>query len=229
MNEMSKTDVIAESNATKENNRMFHILKTIFWEEVKSRVPVLGAIESLKKEKLGLAEGNRLNKLLNIMNNKMIELEDNKIDYNFIKTEEFARIAFTTFDKARIDYREEKLKYYANLLVNYSTIKFSNDFYKEGIIEKIGMYSVEHILTFNSIYYLCRKQVERRKNIHINSAIKFDIKNIYMTGEDVEITSVCFNDLLKDGFIDSYTSASDDNYRLTEYGLRLYSIINESA
>lgn len=106
----------------------------------------------MKKEKLELIEEKRLINLFNIMDDKFENLEKMSVDIDFINTEEFARMLFKIFDKARVDCREKKLKYYANMLIKYSTIEFSKDFYKEDIIEKIGEYPEEHILALNTVY-----------------------------------------------------------------------------
>lgn len=194
-------------------------MKVIFGEEVKSKSPLLGAMESLKKEKIELVEEKRLNNLLNMINAKMIEIEDSMIDYDFMKTEEFTRIVFDLFDKASKDYRKDKLKYYANLLINYTTLKFSKDFHKEGIIESLSKFSIDHILVLDTIY---------NKHIEINDEKKSDVEEQVNLCEGImsmDIWEICINTLISYGFIHQRFWG---DYIITNYGIKCIELIKNN-
>lgn len=210
-------------------NELLHILKTIFWEEIKSRTPLLNAVEKLKQEKMKLIEEKRLDSLLSDISNKLKSFDESKLDKKFVGTEEFARIVFNIFEKASIDYRADKLKYYSNTLVNYSTINFSGDFYKEGVIERISKYSIEHILVLSKFYDLHNNPDSRVTTPSEISKFDFYVKDILDDDTDEHIAKLCVIDLEADGFIHESIRAlagyNGGSYCITEYGVKCIEII----
>ncbi|WFD09027.1 hypothetical protein [Tepidibacter hydrothermalis] len=181
-------------------------------------------------------ELNRLKRLSNIIEKKVNQINENKIDWDFIKSEEFLRIVFDTFEKAKKEYREEKLKYFANILLNYTTYQFSNDFYKEGIIERISKYSVEHIIVLEEIYKCCTRkgninddkidQNVKNTNANYIHIDKLNVKNI-----NINIVNICIGDLSSGGFIikenSTWEAVGGKCYSVTDYGIRLLQLIGD--
>lgn len=195
-------------------NEIYNLLKCIFWEEIKSRIPVINGIESYKQDKLYKEEEKRLEKVIEIIQEKQLRLDIEKLDKEFVYTEEFARTIFYILEKVRGDWRNEKLEYYANVMINYSLKEFSQDFYKEGIVDKLGSYTIEHIIMLKE-YYDAEKE-------------KAEVK----TKLDSSYAEICRSTLNGDGFIHELTGSwfgyMGGFYSITEYGMKFIEVITNS-
>ncbi|MCB2311624.1 hypothetical protein LGL55_10535 [Clostridium tagluense] len=196
-------------------NNIFNELGIFFKTYTKGKFPAIAALSALREDKLFKVEEKRLNSLLSALQEKVDRLDKDNIDYKFIRTEEFARIVFDSFGKVSKDYREGKIKYYANLLINYTTVTFSKDFYKEGIIESLSKLSMEHILVLDTIY---------NKHLEINDEKIRDFEEQDNLCKDIismDIWEICVNTLCSDGFIRQVLG----NCSITNYGLKCIELI----
>ena len=199
-------------------NIIYEDLKIFFVEYVKAKFPSIAALSALRHHILMKIEEDRLDKFSEDIQEKIKMVDRNKIDYDFIRTEEFARIVFDVLDKVRIDYREEKMKYYANMLINYSTIEFSKDFYKEYIIGRIANYSIEHILLLEKIY---------EKHLELNDSNKrdFDNEDLPLDNLSRQTTDICINTLILDGFL--IRVFWGDGYFISEIGIKCIELVKK--
>lgn len=163
-------------------------------------------------------EEKRLNNLINKIQDNIKTIDKSKIDYNFIRTEELGRVVFNVFEKARIDYRNQKLKYYANMLINYSTLEFSSEFYKEVFAESISKFSIEHILVLNKIY-------EKHSEINDQKEINIKYSDNLIDGMNKETWDICVNTLYLEGFLEK--GFWDEGYSLNNYGIKCVELIRD--
>jgi hypothetical protein len=211
-----------------EVNNAFKGLLNIFIEELKSKLPLYGSIEKLISDNLRKLEKDRLNKLLAQIQENLLVINKDKLDKDFMNTEEFARLVFYGFQKVRTDHREEKIKYYANVLAKYCTVEYSNDFHKEGIIERVSKYSVEHILVLNEAYKIFNLS-EENDGTPKGLFVKTDIK----IGEvDEEVIEICISDLKANGDLEimvgfSYSLYSPNEFKISSYGIKLIKTIKD--
>ncbi|MCB2340887.1 hypothetical protein [Clostridium estertheticum] len=219
MNYKSEIEVMVNTGLSlEESNNLYNetiiFAKNLFFEFIKSKSLIFKCIDKQRKDKHQAIEKARIDNLVVMINEQQIHIE-NKIDLNFICSEEFVRIVLNIFEKAKIDYREEKLKYYANIILNYSTIEFSKDFYKEGIIESISKLSMEHILVLDTIYI---------KHLEINDEKIRDFEeqdNLCEGKIDMNTWEICINTLYSDGFIRNTLG----NCTITNYGIKCIDLI----
>ncbi|MBM7869253.1 hypothetical protein JOC70_000722 [Clostridium pascui] len=197
-------------------NNIYKDLKIVFIEYMKAKFPAIAAFSVLRHNRLIKIEEDRLNRLLEDVQDKIKKVDINKIDYDFIKKEEFARIVFDVLDKAKSDYREEKLKYYANILINYSTIEFSGDFYKEYIIDRIANYTIEHILLLEKVY-------EKHLELNDNNKLDYLDEDLPLENLSKEVTDICINTLVADGFL--IKGFWGDGYLINERGIKCVKLI----
>lgn len=216
-------------------NNIYNDLKIVFVEYMKARFPSLAALSALKEDKLMKIEEERLNKLIYVAQDNIKKIDKNKIDYNFIRTEEFARVVFNIFDKAKSDYRKEKLKYYANILINYSTIDFSKDFYKEGLIDKISKLSCEHLIVLNEFYniYLNYDYATISKELKNLPKGSVNWKSLKLNGIKQNIIELCLVDLQAEGLLYNLASfrfdgAVNEEFAISTYGIKCINLINEN-
>lgn len=199
-------------------NNIYKDLKIVFIEYMKAKFPTIAALSALRHNRLMKIEEERLNRLLEDIEEKIKRVNMDKVDYAFIRTEEFARIVFDVLDKAKSDYREEKLKYYANMLVKYSTIEFSGAFYKEYIIDRISNYTIEHILLLQKIY-------EKHLELNDNSKLDYLDEDLPLENLSKEVTHICINTLIVDGFL--IRGFWGEGYLINESGIKCVKLIEE--
>lgn len=166
----------------------------------------------------------------NILKNSL----DEKIDRNFASEEnpEFVLLIRRVLEQITRQYRDEKIKYLANFIANVVKIENSNTFYKEGILEKISNYSVEHILVLRYFYDVSFQNgnvsEESRKELK-NS--KININSLDINGISKDILKICFRDLEADGFIDEitgvYLNYTGGSYYITNYGKQCVELIKD--
>lgn len=214
-------------------NQIYNDLKIVFIEYLKAKFPLISALSVLRHDRLLKKEENRLNKLISDIQYKTGKIDKNKIDYEFVNTEEFARIVFHVYDKAKSDYREEKLKYYSNLLINYTTKDFSQEFYKEGLIEKIARLSGEHFIVLNEFYkkYLnddLGNRTDKEKNDPIGSVNWRDLRLANIKPNLIEL---CLVDLQAEGLLYNLASfrfdgAVNEEFSISPYGIKVIQLIN---
>lgn len=206
--------------------------KSITMKTMGNVIGVDAALSAIGK-KLEKTENERLENLYVELEQKIELLNKDKLDYNFINSEEFARIVLYVFKKARADYREGKLHYYANVLVNYSTTEFSNNFYKEWILDKIAQYTVEHIVFMKKIYNVFMKNLPKyeseRQIINIDISKKmFQEKQFLSDGLNEQKIRICFADLIRDQFIEARDQIGI-NIGITEEGLNLIKLLQDNC
>jgi hypothetical protein len=176
--------------------------------------PIISALG----EKLRSIEHKRMINLLDNLDKKIKLMDKTKIDYDFTNSEEFTELVFKVFNNVRRDHREEKIKYYANILINYSTKEFSHDFYKEYILNRVSDYTEEHILLLDEVY---------KKHLEINDRDKpdFDNEDLPLDNLTRQNTDICVNTLILDGFL---TRAFwGDKYFINELGIKCINLIKE--
>lgn len=150
------------------------------------------------------AEGNRIQKerfekFLNELKEGMNKLNEQKIDKNFIKSEEFFSLFQITIEKVIRNYEKEKIQYFRNIFVNSVKIGKSDTYYKEGFMNILANLSAVHISILKD--YFEREEVFKKENrgkggwiISAESiAQKFDLT-------DSQVEGFC-NDLLRYGFL----------------------------
>lgn len=194
--------------------------KSVTLKTIGGVIGIDGALSAIGK-KLESNEKERLSVLVNELEQKIESMDKNKLDYNFINSDEFIEIIFKVYNYTKREYRHDKIKYFANILINYSTIEFSNDFYKEGIIEKISKYSIEHILVLEKIYqgYYQKLKKEAKEKT-------FNYRDIHIESISDEIRDICIYTLNSDGFIKEITGAyGGGSYSITTFGIRCIELI----
>lgn len=214
------------SNDIKIFNDIFQDLKLVAKEYFKAKFPIVSVLDTLRQQKLKQVEEERLNKFFQNTSNKIKYLSDNKLDKDFIESEEFIRLFLNISNKVKEDYREKKIEYYSNLLLNYTTINFSKDFYKEGIIERLSKYSIEHILVLDEAYSLFKT------NPVLGSMQRgtFNKQNIKVENLDEQIIELCIIDLRADGLLYEVTgfrfdAGTPEYFIITEYGIKCLELI----
>lgn len=176
--------------------------------------PIISAIG----EKLKRSEQKRIINLLDNLDKKIKLMDKTKIDYDFTNSDEFTEIVFKVFNNVRREHREEKIKYYANILINYSTKEFSHDFYKEYILNRVSNYTEEHILLLDKVY---------KKHLEVNDNNKPDFNNedLPLNNLTRQNTDICVNTLILDGFL---TRAFwGDTYFINELGIKCINLIKK--
>jgi hypothetical protein len=180
--------------------------------EILHLTPTISAIG----KKLEYSEKKRIETLYKELDKRVNNLDKEKINFEFVNSEEFYEIVFKVFNYTRREYREDKIKYFANLLINYATYEHSRDFYKEGILESLSKYTIEHIIVMKFIF-----------NVHLNKSeteADVDGRVVNIEGMDPIISEICVSNLLADGFLQSgfWTSMW-----ITEYGIQFINLIEE--
>lgn len=80
------------------------------------------------------------------------KLEIEKIDKKFLDSDEFVYLLIEILSRNARTYEQEKVKLYARLFVNATTLSKSTTPYKEGFVRIIDELSVAHILALAFIY-----------------------------------------------------------------------------
>ena len=216
--------------------------KDICWETVKEvvikEIPIYGKIFSVidninsKKQIENIIKGLQyIWKNFEMLNE---ELND-KLDKEFVSEDnlEFVLLAKRVFEDITKQYKEEKIRYLANFIANSSTKEYSKTHHKEGILDKITRYSVEHVLILK---FFCDSNIfeensdleKRRENLKENSV---DIDTLQVDGLNKDIIRVCVRDLESDGFIDEiaggYWGNNGGKYYLTNYGLTCIKLLED--
>lgn len=206
--------------------------KEIVWETVKElvikEIPIFGKAFSVaeninnKKQVDNIIKG--LQYIWHNFNLLSNELEE-KLDKDFANEEnaEFVTLVKQVLENITKQYKDEKVKYLANFLANSTKKEFSKAFYKEGILDKVSKYSIEHILILKHFYDVeshegTNSEENRKKPLDC----KINLDTLCIEGIDNNIKRICIRDLESDGFIDEVTGAfygySGGNYYLTGYG-----------
>ena len=174
------------------------------------------------------AEGIRIQKervenFLNELKEGMNKLSEEKIDKEFLESEEFFSLFQMTIEKVIRNYEKQKIGYFRNIFVNSVKVNLSETYYKEGFINKLSNLSVIHIGILK--FYHERDAVlkkEGRESFGFTSphALYQNFGNV----GPAYLDAYC-NDLLRDGFL--YIAARDGNitsigknnisYKPTEY------------
>lgn len=106
---------------------------------------------------LSQRDSDRIQKTLQLLKQKVKQLED-RIDKEYIKTDEFAFLIKKTWPNLIDEYRAEMIEAYTNLLVNFSTVRFSEKDTKEYYLNLIVGLTPRHILTIKFLVEYFRKE-----------------------------------------------------------------------
>ncbi len=175
-----------------------------------------GEVISILGKKLESLEKERINKFLHELEMRTSILQVSKLDKNFVNSDEFVEVFFRILSKVRREYRNEKIKYFSNILINYCGHGYSNDFYKEGIIDRISNYSVEHILVLQKAYIL------HTNNKSNGQSVDFEYNEDF--GVSQNVAGICISTLYSDGFLER---GFFGGYFVTDYGVKCVELIKE--
>ena len=170
------------------------------------------------------AEGTRLKRrkleeFLVELKETMGKISEEKIDKEFLNSEEFYVLFLTILERIMKTYEREKIILFRNIFINSIKVQNADTYYKEGFINIVTNLSVLHVQILK--YYFEREEIfkkERRNapnSFTSQSAVmrKFNIKESQFEG-------FC-NDLLRDGLLYDAGIGTWDykryHYRVTNY------------
>lgn len=120
---------------------------------VRTLIPYLGdGLDFVFSEGAAKIRAERLNLLLSELEKRLTEIEESKIDKEFLASEEFYEIFTKTMDTAIRTYRKEKIAYLALFLKNSVKKENSETYYKERVLRIIDELSPIHIQILKTIF-----------------------------------------------------------------------------
>ena len=128
-----------------------------------STVPFLGpAISSiLDNRSFKIFEKNSRN-LAREIKDLLGKLDEDKIDKDFLQSDEFSSIILSILSKNALVYQEEKTKLFAQFLINAITRDKSSVEYKESFLQIIDEISPNHVKILKVVYDQAKKLNEYR-------------------------------------------------------------------
>jgi hypothetical protein len=115
-------------------------------------IPWLGnAIQSLLAGKAQRRLAERIQALLEELRKLMSEMDESKIDKEFLEGEEFQTVFTQVLEQVRLSHDRAKLKTLAAVLANSSAPPFSQDGRKELFLNVLRALSPHHVLTLRSM------------------------------------------------------------------------------
>lgn len=248
MSEETRTNIVPFENLNITEAQQYSIKdkikeqgKEITWEVVKEfvikEIPIFGkgfaVAESIsnKRQIESITKGLQyISYNFNILNSGLNE----KLDKDFTNEDnpEFILLIRRVLEQITKQYKDEKIKYLANFIANVAKNENSNAFHKEGILEKVSNYSVEHISVLKYFYDVSFEdgEIDEESRGELKNS-KININNLDIDGIGKDILKICFRDLESDGFIDEITGAYYDytggNYYITNYGEQCMKLLKD--
>ena len=248
MNKQIQTGIVPFENIVLNEGQPYNIKdkiieqgKEITWEVVKEfvikEIPIFGkgfaVAESIsnKRQIESIIKGLQYIWLnFNILNSDLNE----KLDKEFANENnpEFVLLIRRVLEEITKQYKDEKIKYLSNFIANAAMKENSSAFHKEGILEKVSNYSVEHILILKHLYDVSFQdgEVDEESRGRLQNS-KISINKLDIDGIDTDVIKICFRDLESDGFIDEITGAyfnyTGGSYYLTNYGKQCIELLRE--
>lgn len=155
-----------------------------------------GPIDTLLSGKASKIQQARIECFLDETNKKLQTIEKEKIDYEFIESEEFFSIFQNLLEKVIRTYEKEKIEIFSNIFVNSIVKENSKTYYKEGFIDMVFNLSALHIKILRFFYH--RHNVLRSLGIEYTSVD--EISKELGLGNNIQAEKFC-NDLMRYGLI----------------------------
>lgn len=193
-----------------------------------SLIPVVGQAisSSLDARSFKLFEENT-KKFTSEIKSLIEKLDEEKIDKDFLDSSEFTALIIETLARNARAYEDEKVKFYANIFVNYLTSTKTPITYKEGFIRIIDELTVDHIRVLAFICFRLDNPNEENEKLR-NRVLAEDISNNLNIPLD-RVLAYCQHllrfGLLWDWGIGKFGSYKPNKFSVTEYGRELANLL----
>jgi len=211
--ENKEIDIVKRFLSLDANENLVNIFKAVI-----SNFPVGSGIASLMSDYIPSQRLLRLEEFSNNIANDLDRFKES-INEEIITTEEFAYIFEECFRGASQNYQKEKLGAFRAILVNSAqTNSIPND-EKEYFINLVNTFTPLHM---RILKFMAMPEVYLEENNVSVSNIQGGFSTFFpaaLPGVDIEIIKMAFNDLFKNGFIN--TDKSIFNTTTSSQGLQL--------
>lgn len=150
-------------------------------------------------------------------------LDENKLDKEFIESPEFTSLLIGTLARNAHSYQQEKTRAYAKLFVSFLTNPGSSVSYKEGFIRIIDELDIDHIRIVAFIFERTNNPVEtdeRLKDRVVAEEISI-VLNIPVDRTLAYCQQLIRYGLLRDWGIGKFGAYKPDKFAITDYGREL--------
>ncbi len=196
-----------------------------------SMIPLIGTIisSSLDTRSFQLFEKNS-RQFAEEVRKQINELDNTKIDRDFLESDEFTYILLETLSRNAHTYEKEKVIFFATVFVNSIILPKSQVPFKEGIIKVLDELSVDHIRILALIHQRTKSptnDLPRNEGQVTASEISLD------TGLNLERTMAYCDHMIRYGLLRDWSLGKfgyqRGNYAITGYGLELAEFLQKAA
>lgn len=110
------------------------------------------AIDSLFGNRAYAIQNRRILEFLNILKRDLKHLDETKIDYNFLKSDDFFFLCRDIFNKIANDRYSEKIKFFKNIFILSISINKPSSSFTDLCIKILEDLSIHDIYLMNSLY-----------------------------------------------------------------------------
>jgi len=198
-----------------------------------SLIPVLGSAisSSLDTRALQLFEENS-RKFAEEIHRIVDNIDENKLDKNFLESQEFTSLLIETLTHNSRAHEEEKIRLFAKIFAGFVTIKGAQIHYKEGFVRIIDELSAEHMKILAFILNRTKNPIETDDKLKNRVQAQDVSAELNITNERAQAycDQMIRYGLLRDWSIGKF-GYKPGNYALTGYGYEfaefLISSLNE--